>query len=87
MSKLKILNDSVRIDLLSLKDDQLTVTIFIPKPFVGIKKSQDFDDVNYGLYISNLFTGILFNRYDYGNTITIGILGFKIDIWWAHSII
>jgi len=82
MSKLTILNDSIRINIFENKAYTFTVTVFIPKLFIGIKKNED--DCNYGIYISNLFTGLLFNSYDYGNTLTLGILGFKIDIWWAR---
>lgn len=82
MSKLTILSDSIRINIFENKKYTLTITGFIPKPFVGIKNNEE--DSNYGIYINNLFTGILFNTYDYGNTLTLGILGFKIDIWWAR---
>jgi len=82
MSKFKILNDSIRINIFENKAYTLTVTGFIPKLFIGVTKNED--DSNYGVYISNLFTGILFNSYDYGYTLTLGILGFKIDIWWAR---
>lgn len=87
MSKFKILNDSIKIELLSAKKDNITITLFIPKPFFGSSKSKDFDDSNYGLYINNLFTGFLLNIYDYGVTISVGVLGFKVDIWWSRNII
>lgn len=86
MSKyIKILNDSIRVTLYENNSYTLTATLFIPKPFVGMKGEKEEEDKVYGIYINNLFTGILYNTYDYGHTISIGILGFKIDIWWARN--
>ena len=51
-------------------------------PEVILFRRDENDDLEIGLYITKIDTGLFYSKYDYGNILKIKVLGFGLDIWW-----
>lgn len=57
------------------------IRILLPKILVR-KLNREEEMLEYGLYISNLDTGIYYCKYDFGKEFKISLLGLGLSVWW-----